>query len=89
MGVDPPGMAGGAEEKSEAVEGVGAALGQWERDPHGVGEVLAGKRRARNPWEVEQRLFLSEEERKSTGVVTAVNSDGAEMLDPDAPRPWA
>lgn len=88
MGVDPPGMAGGAEDKAGAMEGVGAALGQWEADPHGVGELLAGKRRDRNPWGVAQGLFLSEDERTCSGVVTAVSDGGAEMLDPDAPRPW-
>ena len=89
MGIDPPGMAGGAEEKKDAVKGVGAALGQWEADPHGVGQVLAGKRRERNPWGVAQGLFLDEDERKSSGVVTTTSNAGAEMLDPDAPRPWA
>lgn len=89
VGVDPPGMDGGEGGKAEAVAGVGAALGQWAEDPHGVGEVLAGKREGRNPWEVPQGLFLSEDERESSGVVTATSEAGAEMLDPDAPRPWA
>lgn len=89
VGVDPPGMAGGLPDKAEAAKGVGAALGQWEADPHGVGEVLAGKRRARNPWGVPQGLFLSEDERKSSGVATTVSGGGAEMLDPNVRRPWA
>lgn len=89
MGIDPPGMAGDAAAgKPGAVEGVKAAVGMWEADPHGVGGVLAGKRRERNPWGVPQDLFLSEDERKGSGVGTVV-VDGVEVLDPDAPRPWA
>ena len=89
VGIDPPGMAGtAAAEKQGAVEGVKAAVGMWEADPHGVGEVLAGKRKDRNPWGVRQDLFLSEDERRDSGVETLV-INGVEVLDPDARRPWA
>ena len=104
VGINPPGVdgAGGIvekdddresnekEEKKEAMQGVQLALGQWAEDPHGVGEELAGKRRARNCWGVDQRLFFSEEERRRSGVEKRVLEDGSEVLvDGEKPRPWA
>lgn len=98
VGINPPGVNGvgdvvveGDGKKKEAMQGVQLALGQWAEDPHGVGEELAGKRRARNCWGVDQRLFFSEEERRRSGVETRVLEDGSEVLVDDGgkPRPWA
>ncbi|KAK3351377.1 hypothetical protein B0H65DRAFT_546424 [Neurospora tetraspora] len=98
VGINPPGVDGvgsvdgdgGSKEKKEAMQGVQLALGQWAEDPHGVGEELAGKRRARNCWGLDQRLFFSEEERRRSGVETRMLEDGSEALvDGEKPRPWA
>ncbi|KAK4192937.1 Mur ligase [Podospora australis] len=56
VGINPPGM--DEEGKGQAMKGVQLTLGQWEADPHGAGEELASKRRARNCWGVSQKLFL-------------------------------
>ncbi|KAF6844049.1 dihydrofolate synthetase [Colletotrichum musicola] len=101
VGIDPPGMRQAAsgkteegssqeagEKKGAAIAGVQRAVDEWTRDPHGVGASLAGKRRARNPWGLEDRLFADEEERASSGVVTCI-IDGHEALVDDAKRPWA
>ncbi|KAF6839437.1 dihydrofolate synthetase [Colletotrichum plurivorum] len=100
VGIDPPGMRqaapgkmeeGGsqeAREKKGAIAGVQRAVDEWTRDPHGVGASLAGKRRARNPWGLEDRLFADEDERIRSGVVTHI-IDGHEALVDDAKRPWA
>lgn len=96
VGINPPGMEGmgstettGVKEKGEAMQGVQLALGQWEEDPHGVGEVLAGKRRGRNCWGVQQRLFEGEEERARSGVDVRVMEDGSEALVEGGRQPWA
>ncbi|OBR07170.1 DUF218 domain-containing protein [Colletotrichum higginsianum IMI 349063] len=103
VGINPPGMRdaadtrgaqgnggndGGGCIKTGAIEGVQRAVDEWTQDPHGVGPSLAGKRRARNPWGLDDRLFTSEEERARSGVVTRV-VDGHEALVEDAKRPWA
>jgi dihydrofolate synthase len=83
MGINPPGMDGEGQvnwEKANAMKGVQLAMGQWEEDPHGMGEELAGKRRARNCWGADQRLFLADEERQKSGVVTVMLEDGTEAL---------
>lgn len=85
LGIDPPGVAA----KSAAMAGALAAEDEWAADPHGVGPVLAGKRRRRNPWAVPQDLFLEAEERLRSGLATRRLDDGAEVLVDDAPRPWA
>jgi hypothetical protein len=77
------------EEKKEVMKGVQLTLGQWKDDPHGVGEDLAGKRRKRNCWGVDQRLFLSEEERERSGVDVRTLEDGSEALVEGGRRPWA
>ncbi|KXH38370.1 DUF218 domain-containing protein [Colletotrichum nymphaeae SA-01] len=74
--------------KVEAIAGVKHAADEWTIDPHGVGPSLAGKRRARNPWGLEDTLFASEEERRQSGLVTRI-IDGHEALVEDAKRPWA
>lgn len=96
VGINPPGMdaaagsAGdGSGEKAGAMRGVQLAMGQWADDPHGVGEALAGKRRARNCWGVQQRLFLDEEEKARSGVDVRVLEDGSEALVDGGRRPWA
>lgn len=98
VGVNAPGMdavrldeasGGAAEEKKEAWKGAQLALGQWEADPHGVGEELLGKRVKRNCWGVDQRLFLSEEEQERSGVDVRPILGGSEGLLPGGRRPWA
>ncbi|KAK1492824.1 hypothetical protein CTAM01_09775 [Colletotrichum tamarilloi] len=74
--------------KAGAIAGVKHAADEWTVDPHGVGPSLAGKRRARNPWGLEDTLFASEEERRQSGLVTRI-IDGHETLVEDAKRPWA
>ncbi|KAK1468586.1 hypothetical protein CMEL01_00353 [Colletotrichum melonis] len=74
--------------KAGAIAGVKHAADEWTVDPHGVGLSLAGKRRARNPWGLENTLFASEEERRQSGLVTRI-IDGHEALVEDAKRPWA
>lgn len=98
VGIDPPGMqqaapgkteeGNRAEEKKGAIAGVQRAVDEWARDPHGVGASLAAKRRARNPWGLEDRLFADEDARIRSGVVTHI-IDGHEALVDDAKRPWA
>lgn len=75
--------------KAAKMRDVHAVVGAWMRDPHGVGETLAGKRRQRNCWGVDQMLFRDEEERSRSGLKTRVLDDGVEALIDDAPRPWA
>jgi folylpolyglutamate synthase len=98
VGIHPPGVDGmgglveegaGPEQKAEAMRGVQLAMGQWAVDPHGVGEELAGKRRARNCWGVQQRLFWDGEERLRSGVDVRVLEDGSEALVEGGRRPWA
>ncbi|KAF6817971.1 dihydrofolate synthetase [Colletotrichum sojae] len=101
VGIDPPGMqaaaaSGKAEEggrqqaggKKGAIAGVQRAVDEWTRDPHGVGASLAGKRRARNPWGLGDKLFADEDERIKNGLITCI-IDGHEALVDDAKRPWA
>jgi folylpolyglutamate synthase len=96
VGINPPGMddvavaAPGGMEKLEAIfQGVQLALEQWRDDPHGVGEVLRGKRVARNPWRGHQMLFLEEEERERSGLDTRRVGERGEGLVPGGRRPWA
>ena len=74
MGISPPGT-------DEGADGVQLALGQWEEDPHGMGEALARKRRERNGWGVGQELFGSKEERERSGVATRRMPGGGEALE--------
>ncbi|KAL7623113.1 hypothetical protein AAE478_006792 [Parahypoxylon ruwenzoriense] len=87
VGVDPPGMVDGSNEA--AIEGIVEAVTQWKEDPHGKGEVLAGKRRRRNPWEIPQRLFLIEEDRIRSGVQSSSVETGEDYLLEDIPPPWS
>lgn len=75
--------------KAAVMTGVGQTLDDWVQDPHGVGEVLAGKRRKRNPWGVDQRLFVDDDERRRSGVQTRLLEDGTEALVDGGIQPWA
>ncbi|KAK1580439.1 DUF218 domain-containing protein [Colletotrichum navitas] len=75
-------------DKAGAIAGVQRAVDEWAQDPHGIGTTLARKRRARNPWDLDDRLFASEEERARSGVATRIVA-GHEALVEDAKRPWA
>ncbi len=78
-----------SKEKAAKMLDVHAVVGQWADDPHGTSEVLAGKRRKRNCWNVDQKLFASDEERARSGVRTSMLADGSESLADSASRPWA
>ncbi|KAK3327843.1 hypothetical protein B0T19DRAFT_175435 [Cercophora scortea] len=99
VGINPPGVddtlpPGAAPESAAGTEkavvmlGVQLTVGQWEDDPHGVGEELAGKRRKRNCWGVDQRLFFSDEERARSEVHTRTLEDQSEALVENGGRPW-
>jgi folylpolyglutamate synthase len=75
--------------KAAVMTGVGQTFDDWVKDPHGVGEILAGKRRKRNPWGVDQRLFDDDEERRCSGVQTRLLEDGTEALVDGRTQPWA
>ena len=76
-----------SEEKAEAMKGAREVIGHWMEDPHGVGEILAGKRKSRNCWGVEQLFFSSHEERERSGVKTRLLGEDIEVLDGEA-QPW-
>ncbi|KAI1477485.1 FolC bifunctional protein [Daldinia eschscholtzii] len=83
VGVDPPGMLDGTNEA--ATKGVAEAITQWKEDPHGKGDLLASKRRKRNPWEVPQTLFLNDDDRIRSGVqstLTTIREGGHILLVP-------
>lgn len=82
VGIDPPGMAAGAQDKQAALDGVSMALGEWREDPHGRGESLAGKRTRRNPYGVWQGVFGQGEVERGGLVLKG------EVLDEEATRPW-
>ncbi|KAK3326480.1 hypothetical protein B0H66DRAFT_161587 [Apodospora peruviana] len=95
IGINPPGMEevtnegrGTGNMKADAMRGVQLAIGQWAKDPHGVGEELTGKRRARNCWKVDQGMFRDYEEQSLSGVDVQVLPDGTEALLDDGSRPW-
>ncbi|KAI1763803.1 hypothetical protein GGR53DRAFT_466938 [Hypoxylon sp. FL1150] len=81
VGVDPPGMRDGTNEA--AWKGVAEAITQWKEDPHGIGKLLAGKRRKRNVWNTSQGLFLDEEKKLDSGVQLE------EYLLGGARQPWS
>ncbi|KAI1436440.1 hypothetical protein GGR50DRAFT_235797 [Xylaria sp. CBS 124048] len=87
IGVDPPGMLDGS--NKAAIPGVQEAVDQWNEDPHGMGDILAPKRKRRNPWGVPQTLFSTEEERVRSGVRSRVEEDGQEFLIDGVPQPWS
>ncbi|CAK7263008.1 hypothetical protein SEPCBS57363_000349 [Sporothrix epigloea] len=101
IGINPPNLPaefGGAssaastavvsEDKSKAMQGAHDVLGHWATDPHGVGHLLAGKRRARNPWKCDQRLFVNDTERQRSGLLTRLVGGDMEAIAEGSPRPW-
>ena len=72
---------------SATMKGNRTALQQWAEDSHGKGDILAGKRKKRNPWGIDQRLFLTDVERKASGIATRLTDDGGDVLD-DGTKPW-
>jgi folylpolyglutamate synthase len=83
-GTDPP-LA--SEEKAKVMVGILQAEKEWTDDPHGVGQGLASKRRQRNVWRVNQKLFLDDEERRRSGLKTEILEDGTETLGSTTLRP--
>ncbi|CAK7231771.1 hypothetical protein SCUCBS95973_008033 [Sporothrix curviconia] len=77
-----------SEDKSKAMQGAHDVLSHWAADPHGTGDLLAGKRRARNPWKYSQKLFVSNEERQRSGLATRQVGNDMEAIAEDSPRPW-
>jgi hypothetical protein len=63
------------QDKEDAMKGVGLALGEWKDDPHGTGEVLAGKRARRNPWGVWQGHFTQDFDQSETAFHTDNRSE--------------
>ncbi|KAL1892670.1 hypothetical protein Sste5346_006957 [Sporothrix stenoceras] len=101
MGINPPNLPaefGGAsnnsnkpavsEDKQKAMQGAHTVLDHWAVDPHGVGEILAGKRRARNPWNASQLLFVDDEERQRSGLQTRMVGSDMEAITEGIDRPW-
>ena len=84
IGINPPDVDGGGKasghEKATAMHGVPLALEEWDRDPHGRGPTLLGKRKERSCWDVSQKLFFYEEEEVMSGVETRWLSDGSQGL---------
>lgn len=85
VGIDPPGMINGTNEA--AFKGVAEAIAQWKEDPHGKGELLASKRRKRNPWGVSQKLFLDKEDQIRSGVQLMPMGEEECLLE-GAFQPW-
>lgn len=75
-------------DKTTAMKGAHDVIGHWAEDPHGGGDLLADKRRARNPWASDQRLFVGDEERQRSGLRTRQVGIDMEALADDSPRPW-
>jgi dihydrofolate synthase len=75
-------------EKAAAMKGARDVIGHWNNDPHGVGDILAGKRKARNPHGTVQLLFLSDDERQRSQVLTRRLADGREALQEGVEQPW-
>ncbi|CAJ2502411.1 Uu.00g098050.m01.CDS01 [Anthostomella pinea] len=86
VGIDPPGMADGTNEA--AVKGVSEAVTQWKEDPHGKGDILAGKRANRNPWGISLDLFANEDDRGRSGVRSMFRG-GQEYLEEGLAQPWS
>lgn len=96
VGIDPAYMREGSGEwdgeraeevrRGERERGVRA----WEGDRFGVGAVLRGKRRERNPWGVGQLLFESDAERVRSGIRSEVVDyrDSLEERLKDEKQPW-
>lgn len=81
VGINPPGIPDVVDREEDAVN-------EWIGDPQGQSDGLKMKRTRRNLWGVSQRLFLSEDERQSSGIVTELLEDGEEILVEGGARPW-
>ncbi|CAK7201325.1 hypothetical protein SEUCBS139899_004029 [Sporothrix eucalyptigena] len=77
-----------SEDKNKAMQGAHDVISHWAVDPHGVGDLLAGKRRARNPWNCSQKLFVSNEERQRSGLLARQVGGDMEAIAENSPRPW-
>jgi len=94
-GVDPAFMVVGSEVFDEG-QAKSVRMGEkergfrpWEVDLYGMGEWLREKRKERNFWGGDGKLFANEEERRRSGVVTWVDGDtGEEGLVSGATQPW-
>ena len=87
VGTDPP-VALATGEAELVMASILKAEEEWDDDPRGVGESLASKRRNRNVWGVDQKLFVEHWERQRSGLRTEFLDDGTETLMWTAPRPW-
>lgn len=81
IGINPPGV-------PEVVEAEEVAVSEWMKDPQGQSDSLKAKRARRNLWNVSQRLFTSEDERRRSGIATVLLEDGEEILIEGGARPW-
>ncbi|KAL1865017.1 folylpolyglutamate synthase [Diaporthe australafricana] len=81
VGINPPGVPDVVDREEDAVN-------EWIRDPQGQSDSLKTKRTRRNLWGVSQMLFLSEDERQNSGIVTDLLKDGEEILVEGGARPW-
>ncbi len=93
VGINPPNLPaefGGQTADADKAKSMADAhiVDHWTSDPHGVGALLSGKRRARNPWGVGQRLFASDAERQRSGLRTRLVGDDMEALADGCPQPW-
>lgn len=98
VGIDPTYMANGGtewdEERTASVLRGERERGYrvWADDLWGAGEVLRGKRRGRNCWDVGQCWFKNEEERVRSGVKSRVVRDGEHGMEEefliDDKQPW-
>lgn len=97
VGIDPPADVlgvNGAAAVGVVQGGVTRAEEEWAADPQGVGAALAGKRRRRNPWAVDQRLFEGDAEAQAASGLEVVQSEAGgegvgEMIKEGSARPWA
>ncbi|KAK2596711.1 hypothetical protein QQS21_006226 [Conoideocrella luteorostrata] len=87
VGIDPPGGMGDEGEAEGAMNGVKEALRDWQEDPMGRGEKLAGKRRRRNVWGVWQGVFEGGAGDDKGGLEIELDREG-ERLVPEGRRPW-
>lgn len=81
IGLNPPGVPDVVDQEENAVN-------EWLKDPQGQSHSLKSKRIRRNKWGVSQSLFVNEEERQRSGIMTKLLEDGEEILTGEGPRPW-
>lgn len=87
IGIDPEYMADDIERAKNVREGeLENGFLAWQKDPHGVGLELEGKRTRRNPWLVKQTLFESEEIKVRSGIQFSIS--GIREVLGDGLQPW-